>query len=49
MIEAVLARHKVACRSNGGVVTPHFVRFELSIGLGTTEGKIEGKLAFIQK
>jgi len=34
MIEAVLARHKVAGRVNG-VVTPRFVRFELSTCLST--------------
>lgn len=40
MIEAVLARHKVAGRVNGGVVTPRFVRFELSPGLGTKVSKV---------
>lgn len=40
MIEAVLARHKVAGRVNGGVVTPRFVRFELSTGLGTKVSKV---------
>jgi len=40
MIEAVLARHKVAGRVNGGVVTPRFVRFELTTGLGTKVSKV---------
>ena len=40
MIEAVLARHKVAGRVNGGVVTPRFVRFELSTTLGTKVSKV---------
>lgn len=40
VIEAVLARHKVAGRINGGVVTPRFVRFELSTGLGTKVSKV---------
>jgi len=44
MIEGVLARHKGAGRGNGGGVTPLFVRFELSTGLGTTEGKKEGQV-----
>ncbi|MEZ4733547.1 MAG: DNA translocase FtsK [Caldilineaceae bacterium] len=40
MIEAVLARHKVAGRVNGGVVTPRFVRFELTTSLGTKVSKV---------
>ena len=40
MIEAVLARHKVTGKVNGGVVTPRFVRFELSTGLGTKVSKV---------
>ncbi|MBX3012762.1 MAG: DNA translocase FtsK [Caldilineaceae bacterium] len=40
MIEAVLARHKVDGRINGGVVTPRFVRFELATGLGTKVSKV---------
>lgn len=40
MIEAVLARHKVAGRVNGGVVTPRFVRFEVAAGLGTKVNKV---------
>lgn len=40
VIEAVLARHKVAGRVNGGVVTPRFVRFELSTSLGTKVSKV---------
>ena len=40
MIEAVLARHKVAGRVNGGVVTPRYVRFDLSTALGTKVSKV---------
>lgn len=40
MIEAVLAKHKVSGRVNGGVVTPRFVRFELTTGLGTKVSKV---------
>lgn len=40
MIEAVLARHKVTGKVNGGVVTPRFVRFELTAGLGTKVSKV---------
>lgn len=40
LIEAVLARHKVNGKVNGGVVTPRFVRFELTTGLGTKVSKV---------
>ncbi len=40
MIEAVLAKHKVTGRVNGGIVTPRFVRFELTTGLGTKVSKV---------
>lgn len=39
-IEAVLARHKVRGRVNGGVVTPRLVRFRLSPQVGTKISKI---------
>lgn len=39
-IEAVLARHKVAGRVNGGTVTPRFIRFQLTTQMGTKVNKI---------
>ncbi|MEZ4861361.1 MAG: DNA translocase FtsK [Caldilineaceae bacterium] len=39
-IEAVLARHKVSGRVNGGVVTPRFVRFKLTTQMGTKVTKV---------
>jgi len=39
-IEAVLARHKVAGRVNGGTVTPRFVRFQLTTQMGTKVNKV---------
>lgn len=39
-IEAVLARHKVAGRVAGGVVTPRTVRFELQTQLGTKVNRV---------
>ena len=39
-IEAVLARHKVAGKVSGGVVTPRLVRFRLSPQVGTKVSKI---------
>lgn len=39
-IEAVLARHKVAARVQGGAVTPRYVQFELVTGLGTKVSKV---------
>ncbi len=39
-IEAVLARHKVNGRVQGGTVTPRFVRFQLATQLGTKVNKV---------
>jgi S-DNA-T family DNA segregation ATPase FtsK/SpoIIIE len=39
-IEAVLARHKVAGRVEGGVVTPRYVRFQVRAQLGTKVNKV---------
>lgn len=39
-IEAVLARHKVSGRVQGGVVTPRFIRFQLTTQIGTKINKI---------
>ncbi|MEM7129845.1 MAG: DNA translocase FtsK [Chloroflexota bacterium] len=39
-IEAVLARHKVQGRVNGGIVTPRLVRFRLSPQAGTKVSKV---------
>lgn len=39
-IEAVLARHKVAGRVNGGTVTPRFIRFQLTTQMGTKVNKV---------
>ena len=39
-IEAVLARHNVSGRVRGGVVTPRFVRFELTTELGTRVNRV---------
>jgi S-DNA-T family DNA segregation ATPase FtsK/SpoIIIE len=39
-IEAVLARHKVNGRVEGGIVTPRYVRFQLKTQLGTKVNKI---------
>lgn len=39
-IEAVLARHKVNARVDGGVVTPRFVRFSVQPQLGTKVNKV---------
>ncbi|MFN8487315.1 MAG: DNA translocase FtsK [Caldilineaceae bacterium] len=39
-IEAVLARHKVAGRVHGGVVTPRFIRFQLTTQIGAKINKI---------
>lgn len=39
-IEAVLARHKVKGRVEGGTVTPRFIRFQLATQLGTKVNKV---------
>ena len=39
-IEAVLARHRVEGRVQGGVVTPRFVRFQLTTQLGIKVNKV---------
>jgi len=39
-IEAVLARHKVQGRVQGGVVTPRFIRFQLATQIGTKVNKV---------
>lgn len=39
-IEAVLARHNLSGRVRGGVVTPRFVRFELTTELGTRVNRV---------
>ena len=39
-IEAVLARHRVTGRVEGGVVTPRYVRFQVITDLGTKVNKV---------
>lgn len=39
-IEAVLARHKVNGRVEGGTVTPRFIRFQLTTQMGTKVNKV---------
>jgi S-DNA-T family DNA segregation ATPase FtsK/SpoIIIE len=39
-IEAVLARHKVNGRVEGGIVTPRYVRFQLRTQMGTRVNKV---------
>jgi len=39
-IEAVLASHRVSARILGGIITPRFVRFQLSPSLGTKVSRI---------
>ena len=39
-IEAVLARHKVQGRIQGGTVTPRFIRFKLATQMGTKVNKV---------
>ncbi len=39
-VEMILARHKVAARVSGATVTPRFVQYELTTGLGTKINKI---------
>lgn len=39
-IEAVLSRHQVPVQVTGGLVTPRFVKFEVSAGLGTKVNKV---------
>jgi S-DNA-T family DNA segregation ATPase FtsK/SpoIIIE len=39
-IEAVLARHRVPARVDGGVVTPRYVRFDVKPGAGVRVGKV---------
>lgn len=39
-IEAVLASHKVAGRVWGGTVTPRFIRFQVTTGMGTKVSKV---------
>lgn len=41
-IEQVLARHKVAGRVRGGVVTPRFVQFQVAAAIGTKVKQIAG-------
>lgn len=41
-IEAVLARHKVPGRVEGGVVTPRFVRFQIATDMGNKISKVTG-------
>ncbi len=40
-IEAILARHKVRARVNGGAVTPRFIRFDVTAEAGTKVDKIK--------
>ena len=39
-IEAVLSRHQVRVQVTGGLITPRFVQFQVSAGLGTKVNKI---------
>ncbi len=39
-VEIILARHKIAARVTGGTITPRFVQYELTTGLGTKINKI---------
>ena len=39
-IEAVLARHRVRGRVEGGIVTPRFVRFQVAADIGTKISKL---------
>ena len=39
-IEAVLASHRVLGRVWGGTVTPRFIRFEVTTGMGTKVSKV---------
>jgi S-DNA-T family DNA segregation ATPase FtsK/SpoIIIE len=41
-IEAVLARHRVAGKVKGGTVTPRFVQFHVTTGLGTKVKQVSG-------
>jgi S-DNA-T family DNA segregation ATPase FtsK/SpoIIIE len=41
-IEGILAEHKVRGSVKGGIVTPRFVQFHVTTGLGTRVGKVAG-------